>query len=143
MASITGATAIVMLAVPGLFPIPQQLQGFAADDVFSTDPLESAEVLMGVDGRLSGGFVYVATRQNYSLQADSASVSFFDTWWLAMQSLRDALPANGLISQPALGKKFSMTRGFLTGYKPIGDTKKLIQPQPFAITWERISPSVI
>lgn len=143
MASITGATAVVMFTIPGLFPVPIQLQGFAADDVFNTDALESAEVLMGVDGRLSGGFVFVPVKQNYMLQADSPSIEFFDTWWGSNQAIRDLYTANGLVSQPALGKKFTMTRGFLTGYKPMGDTKKLIQPQPFAITWESILPAVI
>lgn len=143
MASITGATAIVMFTVPGLFDLPQQLQGFAADDVFGTDPIESVETLMGVDGKLSMGFVYVPIRQQYSLQADSPSVAFFDTWWLAMQQLRDVLPANALVTLPALGKKWTMINGGLTNYKPMGDAKKLVGPQQFAVTWERLVPAPI
>lgn len=143
MATITGSSAIIMIAVPGLFPIPQQLQGFAADDVSDTDPLESAEVLMGVDRRLSGGFVAVAVKQNYALQADSASIFLFDTWWASEQKAGEVLPANGLFQLPAVGKKWILTRGFLTGYKPLPDTKKLLQPQKFSITWESVLPSVL
>ena len=139
--SITAANAIVMLTVPELFLTPQQLQGFAADDVYDTDGINSVETMMGVDGRLSGGFVFVPVAQNYALQADSDSVRFFDTWWTQMQAAQDVYPANGTVLLPAVGKKFTMTRGFLTGYKPIPDAKRVLQPIRFAITWNRVAPS--
>jgi len=143
MASITGANAVIMITVTGLFPIPQQLQGFAADDVFDTDPLESAEVLMGVDRKLSGGFVAVPVRQNYHLQADSVSIDIFDQWWAVQQQFGEVFTANGIVLMPAVSKKWTMTKGFLTAYKPIPSTKKLLQPQTFAITWESIQPAVV
>lgn len=143
MASLTASNSVIMLSITGLFPIPQQLQGFAADDVFDTDVLESAEVLMGVDRRLSGGFVAVPVKQNYSLQADSLSIFVFDTWWSAQQQAGDVFTANGLVVLPAVGKKWTMSRGFLTGYKPTPDVKKLLQPQKFSITWESMLPAVV
>lgn len=143
MASITGATAVIMLTIPALFPVPFQLQGFAADDVYDTDDLQSAETLMGVDGKLSGGFVYVPVVQRYALQADSPSITYFDEWWSAQQALREVLSVNGLVSLPSLGRKWTMTKGFLTGYKPVPDGKKLLQPQRFGITWESVFPAVI
>ena len=84
MASITSANAIIMLTIPDLFPAPQQLQGFAADDVYGVNDLKSAEVLMGVDGKLSGGFVFVPIEWSISFQADSPSLDIFDQWWTAM-----------------------------------------------------------
>jgi len=142
MKSITSANSVIMLSITGLFPVPQQLQGFAADDVFDNDPLPSAETIMGVDGRLSGGFVFVEVKQNYALQADSASIDIFDQWWAAQQQIRDVYTANGVVLLTTVGKKWTMTKGFLTNYKPIPDIKKLLQPQRFTITWERISPAV-
>jgi hypothetical protein len=122
---------------------PLQLQGFAADDVYDTDPIESAEFLMGVDGKLSAGWVAVAVKQNYKLQADSPSIpNIFDVWFNAQQAVRDLFPANGVILLTAIGKKFTMTRGFLNGYKPLPDAKKLLQPQTFSITWESVQPAV-
>lgn len=143
MASITSATAIVMLSIPPLFPIPQQLQGFGADDVYDTDPLESAEVSMGVDGRLSAGFVFVPVRQNYTLQADSPSIFVFDAWWAAQQQARDIYYATGIVVLSSVGKKWAMTRGVLSSYKPLPDAKKKLDPQKFAITWESTFPAVV
>jgi hypothetical protein len=143
MGTITGANAIVMLTIPGVFPQPQQLQGFAADDVFDTDAIESAETVMGVDGRLSAGFVYVPVNQTYALQADSESTFVFDNWWAANQVAQDVFRANGVVLLKAVGKKWTLTNGALTSYKPIPDTKKLLQPQRYRITWERIFPAPV
>ena len=141
--SITGANAIYTIAIPGLFPIPQLLQGFAADDVFDTDTLESVETLMGVDGNLSAGFVFVPVKQGISIQADSISGAIFDQWYAAQQAIQDTYSAIGVIIQPTLGLKFALSNGYLTSYKPVADTKKLIQPRKFGITWNSISPASI
>jgi hypothetical protein len=141
MPSITGATAIVTIAIPNLFSTPQQLQGFATDDVFTTSELESAEVMMGVDGVLSAGFVYVPVEQHFALQADSASIALFDTWWATQQQVQDLYYAQGVTILKAIGKKWAMTRGVLRRYKPTPDAKKLLQPQRFMITWQSILPA--
>ncbi len=142
MASITSASAIVMFTIPGIFVIPQQLQGFAADDIFDTDPLESAETLMGVDGKLSAGFVFVPTLQNYALQADSPSIFIFDTWWNAQQIAHEVFFANATVLLTSIGKKWAMTNGILSNYKPLPDAKKVLQPQRFRVTWESSLPAV-
>jgi hypothetical protein len=138
---ITGANAIYTLVVQGVFNAPVQLQGFAADDVFTSERLESVETSMGVDGKLSGGFVYVPVRQEIRLQADSVSIALFDQWWQAMQQSRSIFVATGLVSLPAIGKKFTLSVGYLKGYTPIPGVKKLLQPQAFGIEWQSVSPS--
>jgi hypothetical protein len=135
--SITAANAIFQLDIPDLFAAPQQLQGFAADDIFGTDDQETVQTSMGVDGLLSAGFVFVETRQRITLQADSASNDVFDQWNGAQQAALDAFPASAVVILPALRKKWQMTRGFLTSYKPIPDAGKILRPRTFTITWQR------
>lgn len=141
MGSITAASAVVMISIPPLFPIPQPLQGFAADDVYSIPQIKSVETMMGVDGVLSGGFVFVPIPQEIVLQADSASNDVFDTWWTQMQAAEDVYPCQGLIVLKSIGTKYVQTNGFLTGYKPAPDAKKLLQPRRYEITWESIVPA--
>jgi hypothetical protein len=143
MASITGATAVVMLSIPGLYSIPQQLQGFAADDIFDVDQIASAETLMGVDGVLSAGFVFVPINQRITLQADSASNAIFDTWWASQQQIQDLYFANAVVYLTALGTKWNLTKGALTSYKPLPAVKKLVQPRPYTIQWQSSLPSVV
>jgi hypothetical protein len=140
--SITSANATFMLAVPPLFAIPQQLQGFSADNIFGTDPLEAAEVSMGIDGRLSGGFVFVPVRQSIEFQADSLSITIFETWYESQQLIRELYRATGVILLTSIGKKWTLNNGILTTYPPIPDAAKTLRPQRFGITWESMQPSV-
>lgn len=139
--SLTTANAIITLSLPLLFPAPIQLQGFAADDIFDIDSIKSVETSMGVDGILSGGFVYSEIPQNITLQADSASNDFFDMWWLQMQAAQDVYTVNGVVLLKSVSSQFSMRKGFLTGYKPAPDAKRTLQPRRHTITWERVAPS--
>lgn len=137
---ITGANATIFLTVPGVFDTPQQLQQFAADDIYDLDQIQSVETQMGVDGFLSGGFVYKPQVQSIMLQADSGSNSLFDVWHSQMKRTRTVIPAYGTILLPAIGLKFTQTIGFLTDYKLPG-VKKTITPRRFGITWQDVTPS--
>ena len=138
MASITSANSIFALAIIGLFDVPQRLQGFAADDIFDTESVESAETIMGVDGILVAGVVYAPIKQTIVLQADSTSALFFDEWHRVEQRERTKYYATGVITLPAISAVYTCTRGVLTHYSPISDAKKVLQPRKFGITWQSI-----
>ncbi len=126
-----------------VFPVPIQLQGFSADDIFTTNPLESAETLMGVDGILSGGFVFVAVKWEVSFQADSVSNSVFDQWYQSQQAVKDVFQAQGTLWLPSIGTKWALNNGFLTTFHSMPDARKVLQPRRNAITWESVSPAII
>lgn len=140
--SITSANAIFMLAIASVFPVPQQLQKFSADNIYSTDPLEVAEVSMGIDGRLSAGFIFVPTKQGITLQADSESNDVFDAWYAQEQALHDKLRCSGVLLLPAISRKWTMANGVLSTYPPIPDAGRVLAPRKFGITWESVSPAV-
>lgn len=140
--SITSANATFFLAVASVFPTPLQLQGFATEDVFETEPVEAAEVAMGVDGFMSAGFVFVPVKQTIALQAGSDSNDLFDNWYAAQQVAQELFRASGVLLLPSISKKWQMTNGVLSSYKPIPDAKKKLEPRRFGITWERVSPAL-
>lgn len=141
MASITVANAVVTMSIETIATTPVQIQGFAQDDVFDVPQIKSVEELMGVDGFLSFGFVYVPIPWTFSLQADSASNDFFDMWWTQMQAAQDVYVASGQIVLPGIATKINMSRGGLTMYKPAPDAKKLLQPRKFQVTWNGVGPA--
>jgi len=143
MKTLTAANAVIILTAPPVWVAPQQLQGFATDDIFNTPALEAAEASMGVDGRLSAGFVFVPTRQEYNLQADSDSIEFFDQLYLAERTNRDKYAIGGTIRLSSVGKQWDMVRGFLQEYPPIPSAGKILRPRRFAILWEAAVPSVV
>jgi hypothetical protein len=140
MANITAANAIYTLLIPNVILGPVQLQGFAADDIFDTEPLEAAEISMGVDGNLSAGFVFVPVNQGITLQADSASTSVFDAWRASELANKTKYPATGQIKLPAIGTKWTLTQGFLRTYPAIPNAGRILKPRKFTISWQSIFP---
>jgi predicted ABC-type sugar transport system permease subunit len=140
MGNITAANAVFTLTIPNVLLAPVQLQGFSADDVFDTTPLEAAETQMGVDGILSAGFVFVAVEQGITLQADSASVSVFDTWRAQEYANKTKYPASGQIKLPAISTKWSMVQGFLRTYPIIPNAGRVLRPRKFIIMWQNAFP---
>lgn len=139
MKTLTAANSVILLSVQGLFNTPVQLQGYAADDVFDIEDLTTAETMMGVDGKLSAGWVPQPIVQNFTLQADSDSVTFFEQWYQAQQRVREVYAAAGSTSLPSVGRKYTMRKGILTKYAAAPNGKKVLQPRRFTVTWEAIA----
>jgi hypothetical protein len=138
MSSLTSANSVLMLGVLGLYTVPQQLQGFSQDDMYSVEAVETKEVQMGADGKLSSGWIPQIKTMSVTLQADSDSNTFFEAWYAAEESAQDSYKAFGTIVQPAVGKSYTLTNGVLTNYTPIAEAKKILQPRKFQIKWEVI-----
>jgi hypothetical protein len=136
MLTLTTANSAFTLEVPSVFAAPIPMEGYAADDQFDTDSISPNEVLSGVDNKLSGGYVYVPVKLKFTLQADSPSIFYMDTWYQSMRSNSEAFTANATIVAPSVGKIWTFTKGFLTGYKPTPNAKKLMQPQVYEVTFQ-------
>lgn len=93
MTTLTAANAKLVLTIPGLYPQGVGLAGFPVDDVFMTDAVKPVETAMGVDGRLSYGWVPYPVDVHIHLQADSASNQIFDNWLQAQAAVREAYRA--------------------------------------------------
>lgn len=138
---ITASNAIIMLSVPGLFDIPQQLQQFSAENVFGVDPLAAAETQMGVDGYLTGGVVFNPTNQSFELMADSPSNFFFDTLYLRQRADQVTYRIQGTVILTAVGTKYTMRRGILTTWMPMPEAGRVLKARRHTITWERVTPN--
>jgi hypothetical protein len=136
--SLTAADAVITIAVVGLFSTPQQLQGFATDNVYDVGVQSVAETAMGVDGKLSAGFVFNPIDQTFTLQADSLSNDLFDTWVAAQQQGKTVFRCSGRTTLPAVGKSYVSNNGALVSFPPLPTAGKILQPRKFLIRWESI-----
>lgn len=141
--TITSANASLSLSVPGVFPVPVPIEGFATDDAFDTENVAPTEAVMGVDGNLSGGYTPYPVKQKIVLQADSPSGLVFDQWRQAMDAAKEAFPCNMTLILPSIGKVFTFFGGFLTGDMPAPAGKKILQPQTYEITFELVSAAPV
>jgi hypothetical protein len=137
--SITAANAKLFISCDALGM--HRLQGFGADAITETDAIAQAETMMGVDGRLSGGYVPAPTVQNFTLQADSLSNDYMDNLAALQEQNREIVIITGSLVMSAIGSKYEMHRGFLTNYPKFPSAQRVIQPRRFTITWQRVTRS--
>ena len=138
--TITALNSKFLLVIPGVFPMAQELEGYAADNAYSFDDVNSVEVRMGVDGKASFGLLPFLTVQNIPLQPNSKSLSVFNLWAQAQILLKEVITANGIVTLTSIKQKYILSNGALSGFKPVPDVKKLIEPVSFKITWETVVP---
>ena len=141
--TITSANSVFTIVVPGLFPAPVQLRGYSSDKAFTTEAVDMAEVQMGVDGRMTAGFVPTPVKQTITLQADSPSKDIFTALIQAMKTAREVYFVSGSIALPSTREVFTLTRGILTNAKQIPDAQKVLQPVDYVITWESVNRSLL
>jgi hypothetical protein len=127
-----------MLGIAGLYTTPQQLAGFSEDDMYSMEAVETKEVKMGVDGVLSAGYIPQIKTMSVTLQADSASNTFFEAWYAAEEAAQDAFFAFGVLNQPSVSRAYTLTNGVLTNFTPFAEAKKTLSPRKFQIKWQLV-----
>lgn len=138
MADITSANSVLIFSVPLLLPVPQQIQGFSMEDIFSIAPIVPVETMMGLDGNLSGGFVPNSKKMEITLMAGSPSNAFFEAINAGMYATYQALQIIGSLTLPSIGQFYTLSNGYLTRYPPTADGRKTLQPRRYEITFENI-----
>lgn len=141
--TITSANSVLMLTVAGIAPVPQKIEGFSTDAAWSFDDIENVEIVMGIDGNMSAGFVHVAKPMMITVMPNSKSADLFELWYAAQQTAAELFFADGTAMYPATGKKYALSKGVLSRTKVAPDVKKTLQSIEYRITWESISPSLI
>ena len=141
--TITSANSVFTLIAPPIFTYPIQLQGYSTDKAVVTDAIELAEIQMGVDGRMTAGYVPMPTKQTISLQGDSPSKAFFQAIVQAMKTAQDIFYLSGDLALPSTGETFTLTQGVITNMKQISDLMKVLSPVDIQITWASVNPSVL
>ena len=141
--TITSANSTFSLAVVGLFPTPVTIEGYAADSAFAAESIAVAETHMGVDGKMSAGYIFNPVKMKIQLAADSESVDIFDVWYNTQQSEAEIYWANATVELPGIQKSYVLVNGVMSSHKPFPDAKKTLANVEYEITWESVSQSSI
>jgi Tail fiber protein gp32 len=141
--TITASNATLTLSVPGVFPTPQTIQGFATDDAFATELVDTGEMILGVDGQASIAYIPFLTPMTIALQASSPSLGVFEAWTGAEVAAQDKYLASAMILIPAIKRTFNLSGGGLLKTTPFAPVKRTLQPTHYQITWESVVPSLI
>lgn len=138
---ITSANAVLTLSprVAGITGAGAfTVEGFASDDAFMSETVDAAEAVMGVDGKMSVGYTPYIVKQTITLQADSPSITLFETILAAQNTLKAPVFMDGILALPSVQKSYTFTKGAMTRVTPFSAGKKTLQPQQFELSWELV-----
>lgn len=141
--TLTNANSVLTLAVGDLDIGPVQLQGFGTNDMFDTIAIKSAEVMVGVDGVKSQGYIAFLVPFKFTLQADSLSIDIMDAIQEAQEAARETYELSMSLSAPGLGKLWTFINGTLTEFKKTPKGEKLMQAQSYEVTFGKMISSVV
>jgi hypothetical protein len=136
--NITSADITVMMSVAGVYPIPQQIQGFSVDDMFDATDVEPAEIQLGVDNSLAAGWVPYLSITRFMVRADSTSSLFFENWLAAQNATQSIYFATATVNIPGIKRLYDLSGGVMTRIQPLPPARKTLQPRPFEVTWASV-----
>jgi len=137
--TITSNSSVLMLAIAGVIPTAQRVQGFSADAAFAFDDVNNKEIVAGIDGTMSAGYIYTPTPQKITVMPNSNSYEIFAAWREAENAAAEVFFADGTVSIPATGFKYTMSKGVLSKTKAAPTVGKTLQPIEYEITWESVT----
>lgn len=137
--TITSADSTFALSVTNLFPTAQNLQGYAADAMFSMGDTEFAQTQRGADGKLSAGFVFGQYLQTITIMPDSDSYDLVQTWMKTSRTAIAVFRCNATIIIPGMQAKFTLSNGVLVRGKAMPDAQRVLQAITFQIDWENVT----
>lgn len=136
--TITSADATFVISSADFALAATIIEGYAADAAFAMENADAAETSLGVDGKLSAGWVPRSYNQTITLQPDSPARPIFDGIVAAQDAGRTVYRLNGVITLPGNQYSHSMSRGVLKNYSAMSNAQRILQPMTYQIEWERV-----
>lgn len=136
--TITSANATLTLNAPGVFAVPQAIEQFSTDDAFDTENVAPNQAEKGVDGVASFGHTPYLVKQKVVLQANSPSNDVFDRIRQAEDADNETQSISMTLTVPSIGKIGNFINGALTGAMPAPPGKKVLGPQTYELTFDRL-----
>lgn len=140
---ITSANSSIVISSADIALAATQLEGFGADASFATEDVESAVTQIGVDGKMSAGWVPRITNMTITLNPASASVAVFDTIITTADTLRAPVWLNCVVQIPSIGKSYTLSKGVLSRVKQAPDGGRVLAEQKFTLSFESCRPAII
>ena len=139
MSTITAANSVFTLGATGLFNVPVKIQGYSADDAFSTEETTFMEKYMGVDGKMSVGWTPYIVPLDFTLSPDSPSLAVMTAIISAEKAAREKIQLNASIYLPAIGMMYIVTTGYLEKGRVMPQAGKVLKPIKFVLAFQDIS----
>jgi hypothetical protein len=114
-------------------------EGYSADNIFTSDFPDFAETRMGVDGKMSAGYIPTIKHLDFSFEASSHNITYFQAIATTVEMTKTPCPIVVSISLPAISKRFVCT-GVVKSVKMLMDAANVLEPMTVGMDFESIVP---
>lgn len=140
---ITSANSTLIITVSALAIASVAMEGYAVDNAWALDDAETAVAQVGIDGKMTAGWVPRLNPLTLSFAPNSPSVATLSTIINAQDTQMTIYTLQGVLSCPSVGKSWTLSNGVLTRAKMIPDGSRILGPQSFQMTFESVRPAVL
>jgi len=117
-------------------------EGYTAEDIFSVDSVNFTETRIGVDGKMSAGWIPQIKTVTFNFEASSNTIQSLLNLYTIAEATRTPVFVTMTVIIPAVNKKF-ICEGVMTEAKPMYDAGKTLKEMPFKFAFESIIPMQI
>lgn len=129
--NITAANASAVMTVDEVYPQGFPMESFATDVALEVDAEVLAETRMGIDGRMSAGYVPSIKVVTVTLEPHSASTPYLDRVAARSRNNMEVYNVELVFNVPALKQVWTYSDGVLQTITPTPGIKKTLDPRPF------------
>ena len=140
---ITSANSTLIITVSALAIASVAMEGYAVDNAWALDDAETAVAQVGVDAKMTAGWVPRLTPLTLSFAPNSPSVATLSAIITAQDTNMTIYTLQGVLSCPSVSKSWTLSNGVLTRGKIIPDGSRILGPQSFQLTFESARPAVL
>ncbi len=139
--NITSANASAILTVESLYPSGIVLEQFSIDQGIIMEDVQYSVSRMGIDGKMTSGFIPSIKSVNIVLEASSPSLVALTQLAEMMVQNKTTYACNLMVEIPALSKSFNFSNGVLESGKIFPENKKVLEPVNFRFQFESFTTS--
>ena len=140
---ITSANSTLIVTVSALAIASVAMEGYAVDNAWALDEVETAVAQMGIDGKMTAGWVPRLNPLSLSFAPNSPSIASLSAIVNAQDVNRTIYTVQAVLSCPSIGKSWTLSNGVVTRGKILPDGTRVLGPQSFQITFESAKPAVL
>ncbi len=141
--NITSANSTAILTVDELYPSGIILEQFSMEQSVLLDEIVFTESRMGVDGKISSGYVPSIKTVHIHLEASSPSFPILSVVAEVMSQNKTVYACTLVVNIPSIGKVYTFSNGVLKAGKVFPDNKKTLEPVTFKFEFESVKSSTL
>ena len=141
--NISSANAALTCIVPNFYPQGFEVDDYAANDMFNTDGITNAELVMGADGKLHAGQIFNLFPFSITLSPTSAAGFKIEDWFTYELTTGAKMECNMVLILASIKRKYNLIDGVLVSFSQLPSGARILQPRTASFAFRSIVGSAL